>query len=155
MQYHIKEYQWRTKGYCLLNIFAVEQADFMQKNPSTFNDFGSDGLYEFPTFTCLDKITMNETLINFAQSLIGPCLLSQSDAWTKTSAGSNNDQRMHMDYGNNTFLHTSEWNNPEAVGMIIYFSDTNITGGQTAIVPKKNNEDLYKPPYIRMPGYNK
>lgn len=148
MEYHMKEYQWRTKGYCLLNIDAAEQAEFMHKNPSKFNDFGSAGLYEFPTFTCLDKITMNKTLISFVQSLIGPCLLSQSDAWTKTLKGENNDQRMHMDYGNNTFL-SPEWNNPEAVAMIVYLSDTEETGGQTAIVP--HEDELYKT--TCMPGY--
>jgi len=60
-----------------------------------------------------------------------------------------------MDYGNNTFLHPSEWENPEAVAMILYLSDIKETLGGTSCVPR--NEDtikLYQPPYINMPGIN-
>ena len=68
-------------------------------------------------------------------------LLAQSDAWRKTDKNSlNSDQRMHMDYGNNTFLHPSDWNMPEAVAIIIYFSDINDTGGGTAIIPRQNDD---------------
>ena len=31
--------------------------------------------------------------------------------------------------GNNTFLHPPSWDRPDAVAVIIYFSDINITGG--------------------------
>ena len=163
--------QWKENGYCLIKnlidinlmnncIKFVNNRFYDEKTAS--KDFGSNGEFDFPSGKIIDYLTINENIIKCIKQLLSNenILLIQSDAWGK--AGSinkgkynNQDQRMHMDYGNNTFLHTSEWNNPEAVGMIIYFSDTNITGGQTAIVPKKNNEDLYKPPYIRMPGYNK
>ena len=54
---------------------------------------------------------------------------------TDTSKFKNTNQRMHMDYGNNTFLHPPDWDSPEAVSMIIYFSDVSITGGGTAVFP--------------------
>ena len=60
---------------------------------------------------------------------------------------------MHMDYGNNTFLHPADWYSPETVAIIIYLSDTNLTEGGTAVVPRiDNNDELYQFPYINMPG---
>jgi len=68
---------------------------------------------------------------------------------------SNQDQRMHMDYGNNTFLHPSEdWFNPDTVAAIIYFHDTGITEGGTAVAPRQGKDDqAYQHPFINMPGY--
>ena len=52
-----------------------------------------------------------------------------SDGWCKEGhhdfgAQQNNDQRFHMDYGNNTFLHPTPWNQPENVAAIAYLADT-------------------------------
>ena len=72
-----------------------------------------------------------------------------------TIGGSNQDQRMHMDYGNHTFVHPPPWNCPEAVTIIIYLSNTSETGGGTAVVPKNIETDdlgLYEYPYGNMPG---
>ena len=61
-----------------------------------------------------------------------------------------------MDFGNHSFLHVNDWDNPEVVTMIVYLSDTTDTGGGTALVPKKYpNDELYEMPYINMPGQNK
>ena len=51
-------------------------------------------------------------------------ILCQSDAWTKWSDGKNSDQRMHMDYGNNMWGFPPPWHKPNAVAMILYYSDT-------------------------------
>ena len=73
------------------------------------------------------------------------------EAGKNTDTEFNNNDQMHMDYGNNTFLHPSDWNNPEYVAAIIYFSDTNETGGKTAVVPENGvNDELYQFPYINM-----
>ena len=143
-----KSIEWITKYY--------DKKEHLNK------DFGSNGLLEFPSKTILDWLTLDESLINTVETLLGEkVLLTQADTWCKYgtedfSEMSNQNQRMHMDYGNNTFLHPSNWESPDAVSIIIYLSDCNITGGGTAIVPRNNKTmELYKPPYIHMPGLNK
>ena len=163
---------WKEKGYTVIkNLFNKEiiqkcvcllNEKFNNIN-STNNDFGSNGELEFPSGKIIDQITINERLIQIVQKLLDSenILLVQSDTWSKSgeinnNSQSNKDQRMHMDYGNNTFLHPSKWNSPEAVAAIVYFSDTSETGGGTAVVPKKGDKDeLYQFPYINMPGQNK
>ena len=85
--------------------------------------------------------------------------LIQADTWikygqTEVSAKSNNEQRMHCDYGNNTFLHPVNWNTPEQVAAIIYYSDSDECAGGTAVVPRRGEEDpAYKFPLINQVGY--
>lgn len=163
--------QWKEKGYVLAKNIVDNQLidkcqNFMKKNYNIYNannDFGSNGKLEFPSGYILDLLTINENLINCVEKLLNTkdILLVQSDTWCKIgsdnySKNSNNDQRMHMDYGNNMFLHPSDWNNPEAVSAIIYLSNVEDTGGYTCAVPKEGKNDIaYKPPYIKMPGQNK
>lgn len=162
--------QWKNEGYTLFkNLLSNDQINktctFLQNyylNNKDFvkNDFGSNGVFEFPSNTILDLITLDETIIEKVKTLLNSndILLVQSDTWGKNGSlnmdkHSNTDQRMHMDYGNNTFLHPPNWENPEAVAMIIYFSDINNTEGGTSVVPKNDQtEHLYKFPYINMPG---
>lgn len=163
---------WKEKGYTVIkNLFHKKTigkcVSFLNNKfnniNNTNNDFGSNGELEFPSGEIIDKITINEKLIQIVQKLLDSenILLVQSDTWSKSgeinnNSQSNKDQRMHMDYGNNTFLHPSPWNTPEAVAAIVYFSDTTETHGGTAIVPKKDKHDeLYQFPYINMPGQNK
>lgn len=164
--------QWKENGYTVIkNLFNKKiiqkcvcflNEKFNNIN-NTNNDFGSNGDLEFPSGEIIDQITVNEKLIQIVQKLLDSenILLVQSDTWSKSgeinnNSQSNKDQRMHMDYGNNTFLHPSKWYSPEAVAAIVYFSDTSETGGGTAVVPKKRDKDeLYQFPYINMPGQNK
>lgn len=123
-------------------------------------DFGSSGEGEFPTLTSLDDVTMSEDLIAIVRKLLRcqDIRLTQSDSWAKVgtddrSAAANADQRIHMDYGNNSFLHPSPWDEPEVVAAIVYFSDLDDTGGATAVVPRRGDDDeAYAEPFIRMPG---
>ena len=171
--------QWREKGYVIVsNLIEPQLLDkcitFMNhKYPNPENackDFGSeDGELEFPSVKIIDRITIHHNIISGVKKLLNSdnILLLQSDAWGKggynkisnmsnMSNMSNQDQRMHMDYGNNTFLHPSDWNSPETVANIIYLSDTQITGGGTSVVPRLGKDDpLYKTPYINMPGQNR
>jgi hypothetical protein len=126
-------------------------------------DFGSaDRQFEFPTrIQALDDLVLNEQLIQAVQQLLDTpdIRLLQADLWSKVGAAthahdaqSNTDQRMHMDYGNNTVLHP-DWHQPEAVAAIIYFDDSGNTAGGTAYVPRQGDTDpAYQPPFIHMPG---
>ena len=164
--------KWRNQGYLIVRDFFNKKLinmciEFMNSKyydeESACKDFGSKGDLEFPSNTILDWISVDSDLIKCVKQLLNcyEILLIQSDAWGKAGKETdtefnNNDQRMHMDYGNNTFLHPSPWSNPESVAVIIYFSDTNETEGKTAVVPRQGNDDeLYQFPYINMPGQNK
>ena len=161
--------KWKNQGYfigknILDNDLILDSNKLMNNMYNNGNlsvkDFGSDGKLEFPSNTIIDDISINENIINIVKKLLNTddILLVQADAWGKKgtddySEQSNNDQRMHMDYGNNTFLHPSPWNDPESVAMIIYLSDINDTLGGTSIVPRKGFDDeLYQMPYKNMPG---
>ena len=50
-------------------------------------------------------------------------------------------------------VHPSGWNTPDAVALIIYFDDSDITGGRTSILPKnEKTEEIYKFPIVNNPG---
>jgi len=125
-------------------------------------DFGSKGKMEFPCkYDIFNQITIHPNILKAITNLLNDkeILLVQSDIWPKYGQESsisqidNNDQRIHMDYGNNMLVHPSEWNKPEAVSMIIYYSDESECGGSTAVVQREGDNDIpYKPPYIHMPG---
>ena len=141
----------------LNNNFTLDQVD-----PDHL-DFGSpDQKFEFPTLIePLDDLVLNEHLIVAVQQLLDSVdiRLLQADLWPKIGVESDNhdaqantDQRMHMDYGNNTLLHP-DWQSPEAVAAIIYYDDSLETAGGTAYVPRKGDADhVYQPPFIHMPG---
>lgn len=160
-----QENQWRTKGYTVTNHIVFD-TDLIKKDMENHyksreiqNDFGDDPDLMFPSvYTSLNELSLNKNLLQCARQLLKqPVRLIQSVAWAKKSskkdANSNSDQRHHMDYGNNSFVHPPSWDSPNVVSCIVYLSDTNITGGSTCIVPRKGEQDpWYKPPYIRMPG---
>jgi len=141
----------------LNNNFTLDQVD-----PDHL-DFGSpDRKFEFPTSVePLDNLVLSEHLIVAVQQLLNTTdvRLLQADLWPKIGvesgdheAQSNTDQRMHMDYGNNTVLHP-DWQSPEAVAAIIYYDDSEETAGGTAFVPRQGDADpVYQPPFVHMPG---
>lgn len=126
-------------------------------------DFGTpDRKFEFPTFIePLDDLVLSEILIAAAQRLLGTedVRLIQADLWPKIGvadqtheAQANSDQRMHMDYGNNTVLHP-QWESPEVVAAVVYYDDCDETGGGTGFVPRRgDNDPVYRPPFVNMPG---
>lgn len=163
---------WRNNGYViaknLLDPNLVKQcSQFMNQKCSSIEkvspDFGSTEL-QFPSGEIIDQITLNQTLIDTVKTLLqtNDILLSQSDAWSKggfaanrntRSQHKNNNQRIHMDYGNHTFLHIHSWDKPDCIAAIVYLSDTTETGGGTAFVPRQHiNDEAYKTPYLKMPG---
>ena len=170
--------QWREKGYLLVdnlledNILhnAIKELNIIYPNfkdkdkvniIASKQDFGSNGLLEFPcVFDSINQVTLSQNMIKAAQDLLGEEVrLLQSDAWSKyggekiNDSKNNRDQRIHVDYANNTLVHPSSWNTPDAVAMIVYFDDSDLTGGCTAVVPKEGNNDInYKWPLINNPG---
>ena len=137
--------------------FTIDHID------SSHLDFGTpDRKFEFPTFIePLDNLVLSEQLILAAQRLLDTAdvRLIQADLWPKVGvaedqheAQANTDQRMHMDYGNNTILHP-QWESPEVVAAVVYYDDCNETGGGTGYVPRQGIEDpVYQPPFVTMPG---
>ena len=134
---------------------------FSQAVPS--HDWGDDREAEFPSteYPALNDLAMNPYLLRVAQKLLGTenVRLMQCVAWpkfgdnTKCTSESNQDQRMHMDYGNNGFLHPPSWDNPNVVAAIVYLSDCAETGGGTCVVPRRGDYDpAYRWPYVHMPG---
>jgi hypothetical protein len=141
-----------------LNVnFTLDQID------RNHIDFGTpDRKFEFPTFIDpIDDLVLSEPLILAAQKLLGTqdVRLIQADLWPKIGvadelheAQANTDQRMHMDYGNNTVLHP-QWDTPDVVAAVVYYDDCDETGGGTAYVPRHGVDDpVYQPPYVNMPG---
>ena len=141
-----------------LNVnFTLDQID------RNHMDFGTpDRKFEFPTFIDpIDDLVLSEPLILAAQKLLGTqdVRLIQADLWPKIGvadelheAQANTDQRMHMDYGNNTVLHP-QWDTPDVVAAVVYYDDWDETGGGTAYVPRHGVDDpVYQPPYVNMPG---
>lgn len=119
-------------------------------------------------YRALDDLVLNEELIKIAQTLLSTddISLTQADAWCKYGSGhgqgsgfggdeslGNKDQRIHMDYGNHTFLCPNTWDEPEVLSAILYYDDSEICSGGTAIVPRTGpSDEAYKMPYINMPG---
>ena len=163
-----QENQWKSRGWVVLkNFLDVEQCtkDMKKHYPpnlkNPIQDFGSDGLTNFPCkYNSLNNITVNKKLISAVKQLLNTnnILLTQSVAWAKygvvsNDSNSNNDQRIHMDWGNHYWTHPPTWEQPDMVTAIVYYSDTNIVGGHTSLVSRKGeNDTIYRWPYIHMPG---
>lgn len=163
---------WKDEGavVCQLPEAVLEPAlDWLNEHftiaqiDEAHQDFGSpDRKFEFPTFIApLDDLVLSESLIKAAQALLGTeeVRLIQADLWPKIGvadesheAQANTDQRMHMDYGNNTVLHP-QWDSPEVVAAVVYYDDSGETGGGTGYVRRRGGDDpVYRPPFVDMPG---
>ena len=95
-------------------------------------DFGSGDAAIFPSTPALNEISPN--ILKAVREIIGDDIrLRQSIPSAKyglpsSGKSSNNDQRIHMDYGT-----------PQAVAAIVYYADTRKTGG--TIVPRLGQDD--------------
>eukprot|EP01059_Diplonema_ambulator_P023715 TRINITY_DN3926_c0_g1_i1.p1 TRINITY_DN3926_c0_g1~~TRINITY_DN3926_c0_g1_i1.p1 ORF type:complete len:261 (+),score=76.06 TRINITY_DN3926_c0_g1_i1:2-784(+) len=112
---------------------------------------------EFPTeHEVMNGVTVDEGVLGCVRQLIGDdVLLSQSDTWVKMGDSPyNTDQRIHMDYPNHTLTHPPAWHSPEAVALIIYYSDASDCDGRTSLIPRTSDSDPnYVWPYTNMPGF--
>ncbi len=168
---------WRKQGYAFVDglipatLIARAEADALAffPKPQTpeakhFNTFGSGQNFVFPSrSSAVNELTMSAELLEAVSALLDQPLadlrLSQSDLWPKYGDGSITEredwteQRIHCDYPNHTLLHPPQWDNPEAVEIIIYLSDSEECGGATAVVPREGpNDPAYTWPIFDMPG---
>ena len=164
--------QWRTRGYAIEeNILhtdaLVDQLETQFAHGSPTIDWGADRRLEFPSrvFPALNDLAVDSRLLCTAKRLLETenIRLIQCVAWPKYGnsdgnsdrrSASNRDQRMHMDYGNNTLLHPPPWHEtPQIVSAIVYLSDCQDTGGGTCVVARRgDNDPAYRWPYVHMPG---
>jgi len=159
------------QGYVILRDFIdVSDARLEMQtlfDPSDTNpvqDFGSDGRGTFPCTPALNQVTVHPKLIAIVKHYLQTTdiRLTQSVAWAKygqtaTNNQSNNDQRIHMDWGNHYWAHPPKnWYAPEVIAAIVYYSDTRETGGGTAVVARQGPDDpVYQWPFTHMPGISK
>lgn len=160
-----QELQWRQQGYCIVDNpnFTVEGArrEASFSTSSANHEFGSkDGSFEFPCgLPNVDDIPIR--LQNVAQRLLRTdrVVLSQADVWIKTPKPqtelSNDDQRMHCDFGNNTVV-PRRWDEPSALAAIVYFDGPEeCGGGGTAVVARQGPHDaaFFREKMMVQPGY--
>ena len=170
-------HQWRTKGFVLVQLpesvwgptKKVADETFPKERPDDFvDDFGGIGTkYDtaFPTANnVLNFLPVNEELIKIAQVLLRTpdIRLTQAELWCKYNTDhvknkhllTNSDQRIHMDYGNHTWVHPSPWEDPDVLSAILYYDDSEVCAGGTIVVPREGEDDpAYQWPYIKMIGY--
>lgn len=169
--------QWRESGYTLVQglidphdlqeLLALADETFPKPGTeaaASITDFGSNGAWVFPSgHRIFNEITLNPQLLQAIASLLDVDVerlrLTQSDLWPKygrvekVSSQDNMDQRIHVDYPNHSLVHPPEWNHPEAVELIVYYSDARDCGGETAVVPRTGRDDVaYRWPIIDSPG---
>lgn len=169
--------QWRSQGFALVSgllprtlIDALRTAaaatypDPGSTEAAQIKDFGSNGALTFPSETKeLNELTLHPNLLGAMAALLSESVsdirLTQSDLWPKyvrsgpRGEQDNQDQRIHVDYPNHTLAHPAPWSKPEAVEVIVYFDDEAETGGGTAVVPRRGDDDpAYRWPIVDSPG---
>jgi hypothetical protein len=170
---------WRNRGFALVNgvipedLLVAVKADAAAMFPppgsqeaEKLRDFGSGGRMDFPCpeSDAFNRVIVHHRLLKCLSQLLDVDVmdlrLTQGELWPKYGsersgvADDNTDQRMHCDYPNHTLAHPSEWENPEAVEMILYLNNVEECGGATAVVPREGPEDKgYQWPICQMPGF--
>ena len=166
--------QWRTHGYALVHDFlptnvtraavhAMRQHLPREQGATMTPDFGNDNALAFPcNDAALDAVPLHPQLLHAARTLLCTSYvrLHQAVAWGKyglpaatRTASRNDDQRLHQDFGNNMFGVPYDWDKPEAVAAIVYYSDVSETGGATAVLPRVLDatiDPMYADPSLRL-----
>ncbi|MEM7099172.1 MAG: hypothetical protein AAF541_13000 [Pseudomonadota bacterium] len=169
---------WRERGYALVHnllpqsLLHQAQADALEhfpnpasKDAARFSTFGSAQKFVFPSqfSSACNNITLHPDLLSAVATLLDVPIreirLTQSDLWPKYGRPpgahdqDNADQRMHCDYPNHTLTHPPEWDDPDAVEIIIYLSEFEECLGSTAVVPRMGKDDpAYPWPIMQTPG---
>lgn len=161
-----EELCWRTRGWVVpthmleIEDQLIHDIEHTYKGKEIPDDFGTETKLMFPSvLASINEMAVHKELLAIAGNLLNaPPRLIQMVAWAKKGSNSrdktsNQDQRMHMDYGNNSFVHPPPFHNPNVCAVIIYLCDTDETGGATRVVSRRGPQDpWYKSPYTRMPG---
>jgi hypothetical protein len=154
---------WRSKGFVVVDGFDVAAARdaAVFDESSAHTDFGSkSGSFEFPTgHSALDMLAIR--MQPAVQQLLNckGVYLSQADYWIKKPKPqlkqSNDDQRMHCDFGNNIIV-PPPWDQPTVVSIIVYLDgEESCKGGGTAAVPRLGPGDsaYLRDKMVIQPGY--
>lgn len=165
--------KWRKHGYLLLNNIlskelvnqAIDQLSLHFANDSYSKQKLDFGGMEFPcreNFTAVNDLMLSPELIKISSTLLNTndIRLTQADAWAKyyseesKSLYDNRDQRTHIDCWNHTLVCPDDFDNPVSVAMIIYLSDSTITGGETAVTCRIDDNDVVynSENYLNTPG---
>ena len=168
---------WRERGFAFVESFLPEallaeaRDDALEFFPApesgkseTMSHFGSAQRFVFPAASeATNRITLHPALHAAVAELLGVGVtdlrLTQSDLWPKYGrppsgeSYDNADQRIHCDYPNHTLMHPPQWDQPEAVEIIIYLADIDDCEGATAVVPRQGRDDpAYPWPIVETPG---
>jgi hypothetical protein len=162
---------WKQHGCAVISNFLPEELvdrakqemiDLINNTPDNVkDDFGGYSFPFAPEGKSLNEIVLHPLILSLARTALNSeVLLTQGEAWLKKSTPlrplGNQDQRIHMDYPNHYLTHPSSFDDPEVIAMIIYFDDSTVCGGETAVVARENGDDpLYAMPYNKMPGTGK
>ena len=178
-QTHI--HSWREQGFALVHdllpqsLLVELKHDALHHYPApgteaarSYNDFSSGQSFVFPSRSAaFNAVTLHPALLQAAADLLYIAVmelrLTQSDLWPKYGSpdsqtdsdreDDNSDQRMHCDYPNHSLVHPPQWDQPEAVEMIVYLNNYEECEGATAVVPRSGPEDpAYPWPIVQTPG---
>ena len=141
---------WRTAGFSLVQgilpkeLVEAAAADVARLAPTNTAEFGGV-LFPSAKGHALNQLVLHPVILDGVSKILGTddIRLTQADAWAKIGtppqAGTNQDQRVHIDAHNHTFVVPPAWDEPVAVALIVYLSD--YVGGGTGIVPREGPED--------------
>ena len=105
--------EWLNNGYVIVRdaVDVTGATDELKSllpasESDVVHEFGNGGVAEFPCGPVLDTMTVHPKLLWIVRQCLGTerIVLTQSVAWAKYGGqdmGSNADQRVHMDFGNN------------------------------------------------------
>jgi hypothetical protein len=95
----------------------------------------------WPKFSSADSTTAVTEAIPTPGSSSVSAPSSSSGISPFDKSGKRGDQRIHIDGFNHYLTFPNEWYRPDAVAMIIYYDDTTLTGGGTALVSRQGLDD--------------
>ena len=171
-------HQWRTAGFVAVRgIWPTELIDQLSAdNHVAFPEGGSlpgeqsiGAGMEFPAYasSAVNEVALHDRFSAAAAELLGVdspsrLRLAQAHSWAKTGHGGealenrgerdNDDQRMHVDFPNNSITHPVS-GGMDAVACLLYLDDVEGREGATAFVPCEGPHDpAYQWPLIRTPG---
>ncbi len=168
-----------------INLCANEVYGDSKTHHADFGATVSDVIFPSlqPENQILNEIPLHPKICTAVSQLLGCDMhdvrLSQCELWGKYGSqqtdldddnsskdaiydrSPNSDQRIHIDAFNHYLTFPSPWDKPEAVSMIIYYNDSDICNGMTAVVPRQGpNDPAYHPsehslgchPFLLTPG---
>jgi len=158
---------WKEQGFALVddivpcellqNVLryanSIYPAPGSKETANMDSGIGSGQRVVFPAQHSEDfnNIVLHPRLLRAVSQLLGEpeehLRLTQAELWPKygrpstANSRDNSEQRVHCDYPNHTLVHPSDWDEPDAVEMILYLSEMAACGGSTAVIPRSGPDD--------------